>query len=159
MRAALLCVGKLKEKYWRDAIAEYEKRLRPYVKLEILEGSEEDAPENLSEREKERIMEKEGAFFLGKMKEGDYNIALDLCGDMVTSPQLAAMIENKGMMAGKNINFLIGGSLGLSSAVKAKCQKRIDFGNATFPHQMIRVFLTEQIYRSFKILRNEPYHK
>ena len=93
------------------------------------------------------------------MKEGDYNIALDLGGDMVTSSQLAAMIENKGMMAGKNINFLIGGSLGLSSAVKSKCHKRIAFGNATFPHQMIRVFLTEQIYRSFKILRNEPYHK
>ena len=159
MKIRILAIGKLKEKYWRDAIAEYEKRLRPYVKLEILEGAEEDAPENLSQKEKDLVMAKEGKFFLSKIKDGDYTIALDLGGDMVTSEELASVIEKKGMMQGKNINFIIGGSLGIDTEVKAKCQKRIAFGNATFPHQMIRVFLTEQIYRSMKIIRNEPYHK
>lgn len=159
MKIRILAIGKLKEKYWREAIAEYEKRLRPYIKLEILEGSEEDAPENLSEKEKELVMVKEGRFFLNKIKDDDYNIALDLGGDMVTSEALAGVIEKKGMMQGKNINFIIGGSLGIDGEVKKKCHKRIAFGNATFPHQMIRVFLTEQIYRSMKIIRNEPYHK
>ena len=159
MKIRILAIGKLKEKYWRDAIAEYEKRLRPYTKLEILEGTEEDAPENLSAKEKELVMAKEGKFFLSKIKDGDYTIALDLGGDMVTSEALAELIEKKGMMQGKNINFIIGGSLGIADEVKAKCQKHIAFGNATFPHQMIRVFLTEQIYRSMKIIRNEPYHK
>ena len=159
MKIRILAIGKLKEKYWRDAIGEYEKRLRPYVKFEILEGAEEDAPENLSQREKELIMAKEGKFFLSKIKDGDYTVALDLGGEMITSEGLAELIEKKGMMQGKNINFIIGGSLGIADEVKAKCQKRVAFGNATFPHQMIRVFLTEQVYRSMKIIRNEPYHK
>ena len=159
MKIRILAIGKLKEKYWRDAIAEYEKRLRPYAKIEILEGTEEDAPENLSQREKELVMAKEGKFFLSKIKDGDYTIALDLGGEMITSEGLAELIEKKGMMQGKNINFIIGGSLGIADEVKEKCQKRIAFGNATFPHQMIRVFLTEQVYRSMKIIRNEPYHK
>lgn len=159
MKIRILAIGKLKEKYWKDAIAEYEKRLRPYAKLEIAEGNEEEAPENLSEKEKKRIMAKEGAFFLAKMKDGDYNIALDLDGEEITSERLAGLIETNGMMGGKTVNFLIGGSLGMDEEVKKKCHKRIAFGRATFPHQMIRVFLTEQIYRSMKIIRNEPYHK
>lgn len=159
MKIRILAIGKLKEKYWREAIAEYEKRLRPYIKFEILEGAEEDAPENLSQKEKEQLMAKEGQFFLGKIKDGDYTVALDLGGEMITSEALAELVEKKGMMLGKNINFIIGGSLGIADEVKKKCQKRIAFGNATFPHQMIRVFLTEQIYRSMKIIRNEPYHK
>lgn len=159
MKIRILAIGKLKEKYWKDAIAEYEKRLRPYVNLEILEGSEENAPENLSEKEKNAVMAKEGLFFLNKMKADDYNIALDLGGEMVTSEELSAIIEKKGMNTGKNINFIIGGSLGIDEKVKKRCHQRIAFGNATFPHQMIRVFLAEQIYRSMKILRHEPYHK
>ena len=159
MKIRILAIGKLKERYWNDAIAEYEKRLRPYVRMEILEGSEENAPEHLSPKEKEAVMAKEGCFFLHKMKPDDYNIALDLGGDMVTSEELADIIEKKGMIPGKDINFIIGGSLGIDENVKAKCHRRIAFGNVTFPHQMIRVFLTEQIYRSMKILRNEPYHK
>ena len=159
MKIRILAIGKLKERYWKDAIAEYEKRLRPYVRMEILEGSEENAPEHLSPKEKEAVMAKEGCFFLHKIKPDDYNIALDLGGDMVTSEELADIIEKKGMLPGNNINFIIGGSLGIDRAVIAKCHRRIAFGNATFPHQMIRVFLTEQIYRSMKILRNEPYHK
>ena len=116
-------------------------------------------PKISAKEKKELIMAKEGKFFLSKIKDGDYTIALDLGGEMITSEGLAELIEKKGMMQGKNINFIIGGSLGIADEVKAKCQKRIAFGNATFPHQMIRVFLTEQVYRSMKIIRNEPYHK
>jgi 23S rRNA (pseudouridine1915-N3)-methyltransferase len=159
MRIRILAIGKLKEKYWKAAIAEYEKRLKPYIKLEILEGNEEEAPEKLSEKEKESLLAKEGRFFLNKIKEGDYNIALDLNGEMVSSEGLAGVIEKNAMMGGKTVNFLIGGSLGMNDAVKQHCQKRIAFGKATFPHQLIRVFLVEQIYRSIKIIRNEPYHK
>lgn len=159
MKIRILAIGKLKEKYWKAAIAEYEKRLLPYVKLEILEGNEEEAPEKLSDKEREAVLAKEGRFFLDKMKEGDYNIALDLNGEMSSSEGLAGMIEEHGMMGGKTVNFLIGGSLGMSEAVKQGCQKRIAFGKATFPHQLIRVFLVEQIYRSMKIIRKEPYHK
>lgn len=159
MKIRILAIGKLKEKYWRDAIAEYEKRLHPYLKLGILEGGEEEAPENLSDREKNTILAKEGRFFSSKMKEGDYNIALDLYGEMVSSEGLAQIIEKNAMERGKTVNFLIGSSLGLAEEVKGRCQKRVAFGKATFPHQLIRVFLVEQIYRSMKIIRREPYHK
>lgn len=159
MKIRILAIGKLKEKYWKDAITEYEKRLKPHLKLEIMEGAEEDAPENLSAKEKELILAKEGRFFLDKINEGDANIALDLGGEMLSSEELAALIETKAMMDGKTVNFLIGGSLGLAETVKQKCAKRIAFGNATFPHQLMRVFLVEQIYRSIKIIRGEPYHK
>lgn len=159
MKIRILAIGKLKEKYWKDAIGEYEKRLKPYLRLEIVEGPEEDAPEHLGEREKEQLLQKEGRFFLDKMKEGDYNIALALGGEMISSEDLADTIAKEAMMGSKTVNFLIGGSLGMAPAVREKCQKRVAFGNATFPHQLIRVFLTEQIYRSMKIIRKEPYHK
>lgn len=159
MKIRILAIGKIKEAYWKDAIAEYSKRLKPYVKLEILEGPEKDAPENLSEKEKLAVMAAEGKFFKEKIKDGDYSVALDLNGEAVSSEDLAALIEEKAMMAGKTVNFLIGGSLGLDNEVKSMCQKRIAFGRATFPHQLMRVFLTEQIYRSIKIIRKEPYHK
>ena len=159
MRIRILAIGRLKEKYWREAFAEYDKRLRPYAHFEALEGPEADTGRESNDREKELVLEKEGRFFLGKISEDDYNIALDLDGDMVTSEELAAVIEREAMMKGKNVNFLIGGSLGMSDAVKRRCHWRIAFGRATFPHQMIRVFLAEQIYRGIKIIRGEPYHK
>ena len=159
MKIRILAIGKIKEKYWKDAIAEYEKRLKPYCKLEILEGPEKDAPENLSEKEKLAVMAAEGKFFKDKIKDDDYSVALDLNGKNISSEELAALIEEKAMMAGKTVNFLIGGSLGLDEEVKNRCQQKIAFGRATFPHQLMRVFLTEQIYRSLKIIRNEPYHK
>ncbi len=159
MRIRILAIGRLKEKYWREAFAEYAKRLRPYARFEALEGPEADTGRESNDREKELVLEKEGRFFLGKISEDDYNIALDLDGDMVTSEELAAVIEREAMMKGKNVNFLIGGSLGMSDAVKRRCHRRIAFGRTTFPHQMIRVFLAEQIYRGFKIIRGEPYHK
>lgn len=159
MKIRILAIGKIKEKYLKDAIAEYSKRLVPYVKLEILEGAEENAPEGLSPRDIEIILNREGEFFLRKIRQGDYNIALDLDGKALTSGEIAKTIEDKGMMAGKDINFLIGGSLGLAQDVKNQCQLAVSFGKATFPHQLIRVFLVEQIYRSMKIIKNEPYHK
>ncbi|MEE0777009.1 MAG: 23S rRNA (pseudouridine(1915)-N(3))-methyltransferase RlmH [Bacillota bacterium] len=159
MKIRILAIGKIKESYLKAAVADYEKRLKPYLKLEILEGPEEDAPERLSEAEKKQVMTKEGRYFLTKMKEGDFNIALDLNGKNLTSPELAQIIADKAMMEGKTINFVIGGSLGISEEVKEKCRFKIAFGKATFPHQLIRLFLTEQIYRSMKIIKNEPYHK
>ena len=159
MKIRILAIGKLKEKYWREAGGEYAKRLHPYMKLEILEGGEEDAPERLSDREKDAVLAKEGRFFLHKMREGDCNIALDLNGEMVSSEELSQLIERNAMEHGKTVNFLIGGSLGLAEEVKGRCEKRLAFGKVTFPHQLIRVFLVEQIYRSMKMIRREPYHK
>lgn len=159
MKIRILAIGKVKEKYLKEAMGEYEKRLVPYVKLEIWEGAEENAPEGLSPKDIEIILNKEGEFFCRRMQEGDYNIALDLAGKALTSLEIAKTIEDKGMMAGKDINFLIGGSLGLAQDVKNRCQLAVSFGKATFPHQLIRVFLIEQIYRSMKIIKNEPYHK
>ncbi|MDO4541811.1 MAG: 23S rRNA (pseudouridine(1915)-N(3))-methyltransferase RlmH, partial [Bacillota bacterium] len=135
------------------------KRLKPHLKLEILEGPEENAPDNISPGEIGVILSKEGKFFLDKMKEGDYNIALDLDGKALTSPEIAQTVEAEAMMKGKTVNFLIGGSLGIAREVKDKCHLKISFGRATFPHQLIRVFVVEQIYRAVKIIRHEPYHK
>lgn len=159
MKIRILAIGKIKEKYLQAAIAEYAKRLKPYLKLEILEGPELNAPEGLSPGEIERILAKEGQFLAAKMREGDYNIVLDLDGELLTSPQIAQVVADEGMMRGKTLNFIIGGSLGVAQSVKDKCHLRLCFGKATFPHQLIRVFLVEQIYRSLKIIKNEPYHK
>ncbi len=159
MRIRILAIGKIKERYLKEAIAEYEKRLKPHMKLEILEGPEEHAPEGLSPGAVREILSKEGVFFRDKIGKDDYNIALDLEGRLLTSPEIAAVIEDKGMLQGKTINFLIGGSLGIDETIKNSCQLRLCFGKATFPHQLIRVFLVEQIYRSIKIIKNEPYHK
>ena len=159
MNINVIAIGKLKEKYWKDAIAEYEKRLVPYTKLEILEGPELSAASEIGEKERWQILKKEGLFFSAKIREDDYNIALDMNGSMMTSEELADIIREQALMKGKNINFLIGGSLGMDRDIIKKCHRCVAFGRATFPHQMIRVFLTEQIYRCFKIIRGEPYHK
>lgn len=159
MKIRILTIGKLKEKYWKDAIAEYTKRLKPYTKFEIIEGAEEDAPEGLTEKEIGLHLQKEGVFFLDKMKPDDYSICLDLDGKLLSSVEMARAVEAHGMMEGKTVNFLIGGSFGIAPEVKNKCDLRLCFGKATFPHQLMRVILTEQIYRSMKIIRKEPYHK
>ena len=159
MNIRILAIGKLKEKYWQEALAEYEKRLRPYARLEIIVGPEGDAGKDPSDGEIAQTLKKEGRFFLDKMREHDYNVALDLQGELVTSEDIADLIADKAMDRGKTVTFLIGGSLGLDEAVKKRCHRKIAFGHATFPHQMIRVFLAEQIYRGFKIIRGEPYHK
>ena len=155
MRVKVLAIGKIKESYVREALADYEKRIKPYARLEIVEGSEEDA--NCGDTAK--VLGNEGAFFLRHLERDVFAIALDLEGKALTSPDLAALLEEKGNMEGKEIAFLIGGSLGLSQKVKNRCQYQLSFGKATFPHQLIRVFLLEQIYRCQKILKNEPYHK
>ncbi len=155
MKVKVLAVGKIKEAYLKAALNDYEKRIKPYAKLEIMEGPEEDA--NMGDPN--RVLAKEGAFFLRHLDRDVYAIALDLEGNALSSPELAMLLEEKGNMEGKEIAFLIGGSLGLSDEVKSRCQCKLSFGKATFPHQLIRVFLLEQIYRCQKIIKNEPYHK
>lgn len=155
MKVKVLAIGKIKEAYLKAALVDYEKRIKPYAKLEIVEGPEEDA--NCGDTAK--VLAKEGVFFLRHLQRDVYAIALDLQGKDLTSPALAALLEEKGNLCGQEIAFLIGGSLGLSDKVRERCQCRLSFGKATFPHQLIRVFLLEQIYRCHKILKNEPYHK
>lgn len=158
MKVKILAIGKVKERYLNEGLKDYSRRLKPYCHFEILEGPELEAPERLSEAEKRQLVAKEGQFFLQKLGDG-YTIALDGGGKLLTSAELAGVIEDKGMMEGKTLQFLIGGSLGLSEEVKAKSQLLLSFGRVTFPHQLIRLFLAEQVYRSMKIIRNEPYHK
>ncbi len=149
MHIKLLAVGRLREKYWREAVKEYEKRLTAYCKLETLEVKE-SSTEN---------KEAEGRGILEKIHKEDWVIALDVEGKTVTSPGLSQKLEALAMKAPRNLVFVIGGSRGLSKDVLQRADERLSFSALTFPHQMIRVFLLEQIYRSYKILRKEKYHK
>ena len=158
MLIRIIAIGKLKEDYWKKALEEYAKRLKPYCRFEVLEGPEEKAPDRISEGEKQQLLAKEGKFFLKHMDGDTYTVALDLKGEMITSEGIASVIEAESM-SGKTLQFLIGGSYGIDGEVLNKVDKRIAFGHATFPHQMIRVFMAEQIYRGYKIIRKEPYHK
>lgn len=159
MNITLITVGKLKEKYLKQAIDEYSKRLSRYCKLEIIELNDEKTPDNASEKEEELIKEKEGKQILSKIKENAFVIAMDLGGKNLTSEELSKFIEQNGVMGNSNIVFLIGGSLGLSDEVKKRANYKLCFSKMTFPHQLFRVMLLEQIYRGFRIMKNEPYHK
>ncbi len=149
MHIKVLVVGRLKETYWKQAVREYEKRLSAYCKLETRE---------VKESPKEN-RDAEGRVLLAQICKDDWVIALDVEGQRLTSPQLAEKIGNLSMEAHKNVVFVIGGSQGLSQEVLQRADERLSFSDLTFPHQMIRVFLLEQIYRSYKILRKETYHK
>lgn len=159
MNVNVLAIGKIKEPYLKEGIGEYARRLKPYLNFEIWEGPEEEAPERLSEKQRRQLIEREGQFFLAKIKTGQFTIGLDSGGRLLSSPELAALVADRGMMAGQTCNFLIGGSLGLAAAVKDRCDCLLSFGRVTFPHQLVRLMLTEQIYRAVKIIRHEPYHK
>lgn len=159
MKITLLTVGKIKEKYFTDAIAEYEKRLSRYCRLEIVQVADEKAPENLSSVQKQQILEKEGARLLSCMKEDAYVIALAIEGKALSSEQLSEKIAQLGLSGISHIQFVIGGSLGLSEQVLSRADFSLSFSKMTFPHQLMRVILLEQIYRSYRILHNEPYHK
>ncbi|WP_195972759.1 23S rRNA (pseudouridine(1915)-N(3))-methyltransferase RlmH [Clostridium thermobutyricum] len=159
MNITLITVGKLKEKYLKQAIDEYSKRLSRYCKLEIIELNDEKTPDNASEKEEQLIKEKEGKQILSKIKENAFVIAMDLGGKNLTSEEFSKFIEQNGVMGNSNIVFLIGGSLGLSDEVKKRANYKLCFSNMTFPHQLFRVMLLEQIYRGFRIMKNEPYHK
>lgn len=158
MNINIISVGKIKEKYFTAAIEEYSKRLSRFVKLILTEIPDERIPDNASEKEIEIIKEKEGLKILSKLNENSFVITLCIEGKELSSEELAQKITDISMSS-SNITFIIGGSLGLSNAVKNKSQLRLSFGKITFPHQLMRVVLLEQIYRAFKINNNENYHK
>ena len=158
MNINIICAGKIKEKYFTAAIAEYSKRMSRFAKFNIIELSDEKIPDNASEKEEAAIKDKEGKAMLSKIKDSDYVIAMCIEGQQLDSVELSQRIERISMSA-SSIVFVIGGSLGLSDEVKKRAQLRLSFGKITLPHQLMRVVLCEQIYRAFKISRNETYHK
>lgn len=155
----IVAVGKLKEKALRSLIEEYEKRLRPFTKLEIIEVGDEQAPQTNSDAQNELVKEKEGAKLLGKIKEQEYVILLDLWGEMLSSEAFADKINQLQIYQNSNITFVIAGSLGPSVEVVKRANYRWKLSDLTFTHQMTRVLTIEQIYRSFMIQNNSPYHK
>lgn len=159
MNITIITVGKIKEKYLKEAIEEYSKRLGRYCKLEIIELADEKTPDNASEKEEEAIKEKEGQGILSKIKDNMFVIAMDLGGKQLKSEDFADCIQNLGVMGNPNIAFIIGGSLGISKSVLARANYKLCFSKMTFPHQLFRVMLLEQIYRGFRIMKGEPYHK
>ena len=154
----IICVGKIKEKFFTSAIEEYSKRLSKYCKLEILELPDEKIPDNANETIENNIKEKECNNILKHLKKDSYIIALDLKGKEYSSVEFSKKIESLSMTNSK-ITFIIGGSLGLTDTLLNQCDEKICFSKMTFPHQLIRIFLVEQIYRAFKISNNESYHK
>ena len=159
MNISIICVGKLKEKYWTDAVAEYSKRLKSYCSLDIVELKESRLPDKAGAAEELAVKEAEGQEILRKLKDNVYVITLEVKGKELSSEKLAEKIDKLGIDGVSNIAFVIGGSLGLSEAVSQRADFKLSFSPMTFPHQMMRVILLEQIYRSFKINRNETYHK
>ena len=158
MNITILCAGKIKEKFFTAAIDEYKKRLSRFAKLEILEIPDEKIPDNASPKEEEAIRQKEGDAMLAKIKPGAYVISMCIEGKQLASEELAEKISVISMQSSR-IVFIIGGSLGLSDAVKARSDLRLSFGKITLPHQLMRVVLMEQVYRAFKINHHESYHK
>lgn len=159
MRITLITVGKIKEKYFTDAIAEYSKRLSRYCKLEIVELADEKTPDEASEHEEELIKAKEGERILKAIKDDAYVVALAIEGRKMTSPGLADFVAKLGIDGNSHIQFVIGGSLGLASEVLKRADYKLSFSDMTFPHQLMRVILLEQIYRAYRIINGEPYHK
>lgn len=159
MNVTIITVGKLKERYLKEGIEEYTKRLGRYCKLEIIEVLDERAPEYISAKDEELIKKKEGENIKKHFKDGWYKIALCIDGKMMTSEELSVMINNLGVNGQSNVLFVIGGSLGLSDDVISICDLKLSFSRMTFPHQLMRLILLEQIYRAFKIIYNETYHK
>ena len=159
MKITICCVGKIKEKFYSQAIEEYSKRLSKYCKLEIKEAAYEKTPDSASDTVNRMIKEKEGDRLLSFIKDDSYVIALAIDGKMLDSVELSEKIDNL-MLSGKSdIVFVIGGSLGLDKRVLDRADYKLSFSKMTFPHQLMRVILLEQIYRSFRIMKNEPYHK
>ena len=159
MKITLDTVGKIKEKFFEDAIKEYSKRLSRYCKLEILQVADEKTPEGASEAVELQIKEKEGQRILSLIRDDAYVIALAIEGKMLDSEELAERIEKLGVSGISQIVLVIGGSLGLSAQVMKRADYALSFSRMTFPHQLMRVVLLEQIYRSYRIMNHQPYHK
>ena len=159
MQIDIICVGKVKEQYLRDAIAEYFKRLGRYCKLNILEVADEKTPEHASEGVERQIKAKEGERIAKHIKPGAYVIALAIDGQQVTSEGFARKIDQLGIQGVSHIQFVIGGSIGMDDAILRQANYKLSFSKMTFPHQLMRVILLEQVYRAYKINAHEPYHK
>lgn len=159
MQITVITVGKVKEKYFTDAAHEYIKRLSKYCKLSLVEVSDEKTPDNLSEAQMIQVKDKEGDRILSKLKDSDFLITLEIDGKQVTSEAFAKSLEHLALTGKSSIVFAIGGSLGLSDSVKLRSQMALSFGMMTLPHQLMKVVLLEQVYRAFRIIKGEPYHK
>lgn len=159
MKITIITVGKLKEKYLKQGIQEYLKRLSAYAKVEVIEVADEKAPENLSQADMEEVKRKEGERILSHLSTDTYVITLEINGAMLTSEQLAKKMDDLATYGKSKIAFIIGGSLGLSQQVQDRSDYALSFSKMTFPHQLMRLVLLEQVYRGFRINRGEPYHK
>ena len=159
MKITVITVGKIKEKYLKDAIAEYSKRLSKYCKLEIIEVADEKTPDNASEVVEDAIRSKEAERILKYVKDDAFVITLEINGKQLSSEELADKIDKLGVQGTSHIIFIIGGSIGLGQEVLQKSNYALSFSKMTFPHQLMRVILLEQIYRSYRIINGEPYHK
>ncbi len=159
MKITIVCVGKIKERFYTDAVAEYSKRLSKYCKLEIKEVQDEKTPDGIGETAEEQIRKAEGDRILKAIPDNAHVILLAIRGKQLTSPELSEEMEKLNVRGVNHIVFVIGGSLGTSAEVYARADSELSFSKMTFPHQLMRVVLLEQIYRSFKIRAGEPYHK
>jgi len=159
MHISIISVGKLKEKYLKMGIEEYMKRLTPYAKVQLIEVNDEKAPESLSEAEMIQVKDREGERILSHVKPDTHVIALAIEGEMWSSEKLASQLDSYATYGKSSIAFIIGGSLGLSQSVLQRSNQHISFSKMTFPHQLVRLILLEQIYRGYRINRGEPYHK
>lgn len=159
MNITIISVGKLKEKYLKAGIDEYSKRLTRYCKLNIIEVADEKAPENLSDTEIKMIKDKEAESIFKHIKDGMYVIVLDIKGKMISSEELANKLQDLGVSGNSQIVFIIGGSLGVADMLLKRADFKLSFSPMTFPHQLMRLILLEQVYRGFRIIKGEPYHK
>ncbi len=159
MNITILCVGKIKEAYYREALAEYVKRLSKYCRLNVIEVADEQTPDKASDIEVAAILKKEEERILSKIPANSHVISLAIEGKSLDSVAFSSLIDDLGISGKSNICFIIGGSLGLSDNVKSRSDMLLSFSKMTYPHQLMRVILTEQIYRAYRIIKGEPYHK
>ncbi len=159
MKVTIVSVGKIKEKFYKNAVAEYEKRMSAYAKLEMITLKDEKAPQSLSEKEQAQVKQIEGDRIIAVLKDDAVVVVLDRCGKNMDSVEFSKWIENLAIRGKSHIIFVIGGSLGLSDEVISKADMVLSFSKMTFPHQLMKVILMEQIYRGFKIAKGEAYHK
>ncbi len=159
MVVRVVCVGRLKERFYEQAVAEFLKRLSRYATVEVVETADEKAPENLSDAQREQVKLEEGRRILSKLDKSDFVVALVIEGKTLSSPELASCLQGWMNEGRGKFSFVIGGSLGLSAEVLSRADYSLSFGKMTFSHQLFRIMLLEQLYRAFKIMNNEPYHK